>query len=73
MNNHVVHTALEWAKQTMVKGQDFNCLVDEDVVDLSCLWVIICQSARECPIFLATQSRGVVAMDINRTLVVEED
>ena len=72
MDNHAVHTALERAKQTMVKGWDFNRLVDEDIIDLSCIRVIICQGARDCPIFLANQSQ-VVAMDINWGLVVKEN
>ena len=67
MNNHVVHMALEWAKQVMVKCGNFNHLVHDDVVHLACLWMILCQGLRDCTVIIAAQSR-VIAMDINGTL-----
>ena len=70
MNNDIVHTVLEWAKQAMVKCWNFNRLVNEDVIHLSCLWVIVGQCPRNCTVLLAAQG-WVLAMDINRTLVIE--
>ena len=70
MNNHVVHTALGWVKQAMIKCGNFNRLVHEDVVHLACLLIVVCQGPRECMVLLAAK-RWVIAMDINGMLVVE--
>jgi len=68
-NSHVIHTALHWAKQVMVKVGYMDCLMQYQQQNLSGLRMIIRQCTANGVISLRPK-RPIITLNLYRSVVI---